>query len=169
MHDILERPCFSRCASLIVICRLQVDSGTEVLTRVDGVVTCKSISLESIVRMNEHTELLLDTEDLVELGETLRTSGGTSLDLSSSQTNDDVSDSDILSLTRAVGHHDTPSSTERILGGLDSLGNGTDLVDLEEEGVARLELNSFLDELGVGDSQIITILLAEERFQEYQR
>lgn len=102
------------------------------------------------------TELLLNAEDLVELGETLRAGWGTGLDLASAETDNDIGDGDIFSLARAVGDHDAPSSTESVLGGLNGLGDGTDLVDLEQEGVTGLELDSLLDELGVGDSQVIT-------------
>ena len=52
-------------------------------------------------------------------------------------------------------NHDTPASGEGVLGGVDGLGDGTDLVDLEEEGVASLGLNGLLDELGVGDGKVI--------------
>jgi hypothetical protein len=119
---------------------LQVNSSAEVVSSVDGVVT----------------ELLLDTEDLVELGKTLRSGRSTGLDLSSAETNDDVSNGDIFSLTRAVRDHDTPSGTKGVLSSLDSLSDGTNLVDLEQKCVAGLELDGLLDELGVGDSQVIT-------------
>jgi hypothetical protein len=118
---------------------LQVDRGPEVLAGVDGILT----------------KLLLDTEDLVELGQALATGRGTSLDLTSAETDNDVGDSDILCLTRSVGDHDAPAGGEGVLGGLDGLGEGTDLVDLEEEGVARLELDGLLDADGVGDGQVI--------------
>ena len=101
---------------------LHVDRGAERVSGVDGVVT----------------ELLLDTEDLVELGETLRSGGSTSLDLTGAKTDDDVSNGDILSLSGPVGDHDTPTSAESILGGLDGLGDGADLVDLEQQGVCLL-------------------------------
>lgn len=55
-----------------------------------------------------------------------------------------------------MGDHDTPAVGVGVLGGLDRLGERTDLVDLEEEGVARLELNGLLDTEGVGDSQVVT-------------
>ena len=117
--------CSTSCTSL------DVNRGPELGAGVDGIVT----------------KLLLDTEDLVELGETLRTGGSTSLDLASAETDDDVSDGDILGLTRAVRDHDTPVSAESVLGSLDSLGDGTDLVDLQEKGIARLLLDGLLDEL----------------------
>jgi hypothetical protein len=119
---------------------LQVDGSAEVVAGVDGLVT----------------ELLLDTEDLVELGETLGTGRGTGLDLAGTETDNDVGDGDVLGLTGTVGDHDTPASGEGVLGGVDGLGDGTDLVDLEEEGVASLGLDGLLDELGVGDGKVIT-------------
>ena len=119
---------------------LQVDGSAEVGTSVDGLAA----------------ERLLDAEDLVELGKTLRTGRSTSLDLASAETDDDVSNGDILSLTRTVGNHDTPAGGKGVLGGLGGLGDGANLVDLEEEGVAGLLLNGLLDESGVGDSQVVT-------------
>jgi hypothetical protein len=118
---------------------LHVDGGAELVTGVDGFVT----------------ELLLDTKDLVELGKTLRTGRGTSLDLAGTETDNDVGNGDVLSLTGTVRNHDTPASGEGVLGGVDGLGNGTDLVDLEEKSVASLGLDSLLDELRVGDGKVI--------------
>jgi hypothetical protein len=53
-------------------------------------------------------------------------------------------------------------SGKGVLGGLDGLGDGTDLVDLEQQGVARLELDSLLDELGVRDGQIVAVYGEQE-------
>jgi hypothetical protein len=119
---------------------LQVDSSAELLAGVDSV----------------GTKLLLNAEDLVKLGKTLGTGRGTGLDLTGTETNSDVSNGDILGLTGAVGDHDTPAVGIGVLGGLDRLGQGTDLVDLQEKGVAGLELNGLLNAQRVGDSQVIT-------------
>lgn len=119
---------------------LHVDSGAELVASVDSVVA----------------KLLLDAEDLVELSQTLGAGGSTGLDLAGAETDGDVSNGDIFSLAGAVRDHDAPSSAESILGGLDGLGDGADLVDLQEKGIARLELDGLLDEGGVGDSQVIT-------------
>lgn len=102
------------------------------------------------------TELLLDSEKLVVLGESLGSRGSTSLDLAGSETDGKVSDGDILSLTGSVGDHDTPLGVVGVVGGLDGLGDGSDLVDLEQKGVGRLLLDGSLDSDGVGDGQIIT-------------
>lgn len=118
---------------------LHVDGSAELVTSVDSLVT----------------KLLLDAENLVELGKTLRTGRSTGLDLAGTETDDDVGNGDVLGLTRTVGDHDTPASGEGVLGGVDGLGDGTDLVDLEEEGVASLGLDGLLDELGVGDGKVI--------------
>lgn len=47
-------------------------------------------------------------------------------------------------------YHDTPAVGVRVLSGLDGLGQGTDLVDLEQESIACLRLDGLLDALGVG-------------------
>ena len=102
------------------------------------------------------TELLLDTEKLVVLGDTLGTARSTSLDLTGAETDGEVGNVGGLGLTGTVRGHDTPAVRLRELDGLDRLGDGTDLVDLEEEGVAGLLLNGGLDAHGVGDSQVVT-------------
>lgn len=54
-------------------------------------------------------ELLLDTEELVVLGQTFGAAGGTSLDLTGAETDDDIGDGVVLGLPRAVRDHDAPS------------------------------------------------------------
>jgi hypothetical protein len=56
-----------------------------------------------------------------------------------------------------VRDHDTPAIGVGVLGGLNGLSQGTNLVDLEKKSVAGLELNSLLDTERVGDCQVITI------------
>ena len=109
-------------------------------------------------------QLLLDAEDLVELGKTLRAGGRTGLDLAGAETDDDVGDGDVLGLTGAVGDHDAPAASIRVLGGLDRFGEGTDLVDLEEEGVASLEVDGLLDAEGVGHGQVVTALVSCDQY-----
>jgi hypothetical protein len=84
-------------------------------------------------------------------------------DLAGAETNDNVGNGDIFGLAGSVRDHDAPSCAESVLGSLDSLGDGTDLVDLEEESVARLEFDGLLDEGGVGDGQIITEKYCKQR------
>lgn len=77
-------------------------------------------------------------------------------DLASTETDNDVGNGNVLCLTRSVGHHNTPAGTKGVLGSLNSFRNSTNLVDLQQEGIAGLGLDGLLDESRVGDGQIIT-------------
>lgn len=125
------------------------------------------------------SEFLLDTEDLVELSQTLRSGRGagflfgsisvplvdlgTTYNLTRTKTDNNVSDGNIFSFARPVRNHDTPASTKSVFSGLDSLADGTDLVDLEEKCVAGLKLNGLLNESRVGNSQVITTTPCQPR------
>lgn len=76
-------------------------------------------------------------------------------DLPGAETNGKVGNESRLGLTRAVRGHDTPAVGLRELNGLDRLGDGADLVDLEEKGVASLLLDGGLDAEGVGDEEVV--------------
>ena len=55
-----------------------------------------------------------------------------------------------------MGHHDAPAGLLGHVAGLNGLGDGANLVDLEQEGVAELLVNASLDALRVRDEQIVT-------------
>jgi len=55
-----------------------------------------------------------------------------------------------------VRGHDTPTVGLSELNSLDRLGDGTNLVDLEEKSVTSLLLDSGLDSEGVGNGKIVT-------------
>jgi len=116
----------------------------------------------------------LYAEQSIVFGNTLTTSRSTSLDLTSAKGNDEIGDNGVLSLTRSVRDHDTPTvglrqlSTvtisfssrgffrrERILR-LDGLRNGSDLVNLEQQAVASFLFDGSLDTEGIGDSKVVT-------------
>ena len=101
-------------------------------------------------------ELGLDAEELVVLGEALGPAGGAGLDLSGAEANGYVSDVGVLGLPRAVRSHDAPTGLLGHLHGRDGLGNGANLVDLEEEASASLLVDGTRDLLNVGDSEVIT-------------
>lgn len=101
-------------------------------------------------------ELLLDSEDLVVLGESVGSAGSSTLDLTSAETDDQVSNEVIFSLTGSVRDHDTPSCLLGHVAGLDALGHGTNLVNLEEESVDELLVDTGLHTLGVGHEEVVT-------------
>jgi len=106
-------------------------------------------------------KLLLNTEELVVLGVTLRAAGSSSLDLAGGQSNREIGNESVLSLSRAVGSHNTPTSLLGHADSLDGLGDGADLVHLEEKGVDALGLNTALDALGVSAEHVVTNDLAD--------
>lgn len=102
------------------------------------------------------TQFFFDTEQLVELSKTLGAARGASLDLACAKANDEVSNGRVFGLTRAVRDHDAPSGSLRVQSRLDTFGDGADLVDLEQQGVACLLFDGRRDTLRVRDRQVVT-------------
>lgn len=101
------------------------------------------------------SQLFFDAENLIVFGQTFGAAGSTGLDLTSGQANNQVGNEGILSLTGTMGDHGAPAILFGQQMGLNGLGDGADLVDLQQQAVAGLLLNGSLDTLGIGDSQII--------------
>ena len=101
-------------------------------------------------------EIFFDSEDLVVLGESLGSARGTSLDLASLETDDQIGDEGVFSFARSVGDHDAPAGIHRHLSGLDGLGEGSNLVNLQQKSVAGLLVQGSLDSGGVGDQKIVS-------------
>lgn len=123
---------------------------SEVLSSVDGFVA----------------EFFFDSEDLIVFGQSFRSAWSTSFDLSSSQTNNQISNECILSLSWPVRHHHTPSIINTLLSSLNRFSQASNLVDLQQEGIARLLLDGSLDSLFVGDEEVIAddLYLGAEAF-----
>jgi len=52
--------------------------------------------------------------------------------------------------------HEAPACTVRILGCLNCFSDGADLINLEQQSIARFEVNGLLDKLRVRNGDIIT-------------
>lgn len=100
-------------------------------------------------------ELLLDSQNLVVLGQSVRAARGTTLDLTGAEAANEIADEVILGLATSVRNHDTPASSLRHVASLNRLGNGADLVDLEKESVAKFLVDTRLHSLGVRHEEII--------------
>lgn len=74
-------------------------------------------------------KLLLDTQNLVILGQTFRTAGRSSLNLTGRETNDQVGDKRILCLSGTMRNHRTPAITLSELVRINGFGYTTDLID----------------------------------------
>jgi hypothetical protein len=102
------------------------------------------------------SELLLDTEDLVVLGEPVGAARRTGLDLAGAETADEVTDEIVLSLARAVRHHHAPTGSLGHITCLDRLGHCPDLVDFKQKCIAQLLFDASFDALRIGDEQVVT-------------
>jgi hypothetical protein len=76
--------------------------------------------------------------------------------LTSTETDNEISNGGIFGFTGTVRDHDTPTGGLGVKSSLDRFSKGTDLVDLEQEGVTGLLFNGSDNTLGVGDQKIIT-------------
>jgi hypothetical protein len=119
---------------------LQLVTVVEVFTGVDSLVT----------------QFFFDSQQLVQLSQSFGSSWSTSLDLTSSQTDNQVSNESVFSFTRSVGNHNTPVGSERVLSSLDGFRQGTDLVNLQQQSVSSLLFDGGSNSSWVGDSQVIS-------------
>mgnify|MGYP007000545899 CR=1 FL=1 len=101
-------------------------------------------------------QLVLDKQQLVVLVDALATGGSTGLDLTRVGGHREIGDGGVLGLTGTVGGHGLEARTVRTLHGLERLGQRTDLVHLDEQGVGRLLINAALETLGVGHEEVVT-------------
>ena len=108
-------------------------------------------------------QLRLDAQQLVVLGEALRAARRARLDLARRQADGEVGDERVLGLSAAVRGHHAPAGLLGHAHRLDRLGDGADLVDLEQQRVARLLLDGRLDARRVGHEQVVADDLAEAR------
>ena len=102
------------------------------------------------------SQFLLNSDELVVLGQPLGSAGGTSFDLSCGQSHHQISDEIVLGLSWSVGHHDSPSIIPAHFVWLDGLGYGSDLVHFQQKGVAGFFGDCCWDSFLVGDQEIIS-------------
>mmetsp|Transcript_46027 Transcript_46027/g.144790 ORF Transcript_46027/g.144790 Transcript_46027/m.144790 type:complete len:536 (-) Transcript_46027:86-1693(-) len=113
--------------------------GSEVGARVDGAIP----------------ELLLDAQQLVVLCEPLGPARRTRLDLSRLEADGEVGDEGVLRLAGAVGRHHAPARLLCHVDRLDRLGDGADLVHLEQQRVGRAVLDRARDLGRVRDREVV--------------
>src|SRR5690606_945931 len=100
-------------------------------------------------------ELLLDAQELVVLVDALAAGGRAGLDLAGVDRHRQVGDRRVLGLTGTVGDHRGEAVALRERDGVEGLGEGTDLVELDQQGVRRALLDAAGEALGVGDEQVV--------------
>src|SRR5690606_30040158 len=87
-------------------------------------------------------ELLLDAQQLVVLVDALPAGGRAGLDLAGVHRDGEVGDGGVLGLPGAVRDHRGEAVALGQRDGVEGLGQGADLVELDEQGVGRLELDA---------------------------
>mmetsp|Transcript_40715 Transcript_40715/g.68153 ORF Transcript_40715/g.68153 Transcript_40715/m.68153 type:complete len:592 (+) Transcript_40715:461-2236(+) len=120
--------------------------------------TCVRATLASEVLgcpLGTGTQLLLNADQLVVLGHPIRAGARTGLDLPATGPNSKVSDERILRLTGAMGGNGPVVALLGHLDALQGLCHGADLVNLDEDGVARGHADALSEPRGVGDEEIV--------------
>ncbi|VFS63391.1 Uncharacterised protein [Kluyvera cryocrescens] len=102
------------------------------------------------------TQSFFDTNQLVVFSNTVRTAHRTSFDLACSGTNSQVSDGSVFSFARTVRDDSSVASVFRHFDRSQSFGQGTDLVEFDQDGVNDAFFDAFFQDLGVGYEQIVT-------------
>ena len=102
------------------------------------------------------SEQLLNTQQLIVFGGTVGSAQGAGLDLSAIGGDGKIGDGGILRLTGAVGKNGSVAVFLSQFDGIQRFGQGTDLVDLDEDGVGGGGFNTTAQEFDVGNEQIVT-------------
>ncbi len=105
--------------------------------------------------LGDVAQFLFDAEQLVVLGHAIRAARRAGLDLAGVEGHGDVGDGRVFGLAGAVRNDGGVAGAVGHLDGVQRLGQGADLVDLDEDGVADMLLNAGGQTLDVGDEQVV--------------
>nr|pir phosphopyruvate hydratase - Deinococcus radiodurans (strain R1) [Deinococcus radiodurans] len=100
-------------------------------------------------------ELVFDAQQLVVLGDTVRAAGRAGLDLPGVGRHSEVGDKGVFGLARAVADDGAVVVALGEFDGVHALGEGADLVHLDQNRVAHLAVDALLQALGVGHEQVV--------------
>src|SRR5690606_18738306 len=100
-------------------------------------------------------QLLLDAQQLVVLGHAVAAAQRAGPDGGGGGGHGDVGDGGVLGLARTVRDHGRVLRRVGHGDGLQGLGEGADLVDLDQDGVGGAAVDAFLEDLRVGDEQVV--------------
>ena len=100
-------------------------------------------------------QLFLNPQKLVIFRCSFTSARRSGFNLSASETNNQISDESVFSFAASVADHDAPALFVTHGGCFDGFGQGSDLVDFQEQRVARFLVDSCLDSGWVGDEEIV--------------
>src|SRR5574341_57348 len=100
-------------------------------------------------------ELFLGADELVVLGNTVGAGEGAGLDLARVRGNGKVCDGGVLALSGAVGHDRGVPCPLRHFDGIQGLGEGADLVEFNQDGIADALLDAFFEDGRVRHEDVV--------------
>jgi len=105
--------------------------------------------------LSRGAKTIFDAEQLVVLRNAVRTGRSAGFDLASVRRNCDVGNRAVFGFAGTVGDYSCVACALRHLDRVERLGQGTDLVDFNEDGVAYAFLNAVSQTLGVRNEQVV--------------
>ena len=123
---------------------------------------CEEMTLESLDVECCHARIygtvaqfFFDAEQLVVLCHTFRTAGSTSLDLAGIQCNCQISNGRICGFAGTVRRNCSVACIVSHLDRFQCFGNRTDLVQLDQNGVAAAQFDALLQTFSIGNEQVV--------------
>jgi len=101
------------------------------------------------------TKLLLDAEELIVFSQAIGAAQGAGFDLATVGGDGDVGNGRVFGFTGAMAQDSSVAIGLGQLDGVEGFGEGTDLVDFHQDGVGGAGVDAFLEELDVGDEEVI--------------
>src|SRR6267143_2812573 len=100
-------------------------------------------------------KFLFDAEKLVVLRDAVGAAGGARFNLASGGGDGKVSDEGILGFAGAMGNNGVVAGFAGQLDGVDGLGNGADLIQLDQNSVGDAFVDAAGESFGVGDEEVV--------------
>src|SRR6267378_52751 len=101
-------------------------------------------------------QFFLDAEELIVLGDAVGAAGGARLDLAGGGSHGEISDESVFGFSGAVRDDGVVAGLAGHLDGINGFGDGTDLIEFDENGVGNSLLDAAREPRCVGDEEVIS-------------
>src|SRR4029077_13340909 len=100
-------------------------------------------------------EFFFDAEELVVLGDAIGAAGGAGLDLANAGGDSKIGDEGVFTLAGTMRHDSRVAVATAEVDGFQRLGQGANLVDLDENGIGHALFDAALQALHVGYEEVV--------------